>query len=75
MAMEEAKERFGSVISYAEDVITCVETADTAVLATPWEEFRTTTAYATDSIVLIDLWRALTEEAVSSATEYISPGT
>jgi predicted dinucleotide-binding enzyme len=60
----EESNRFAPV-SFA-DAAEAVETADLAVIATPWEEYTDAALFAGTDLVLVDLWRCFSGDAFES---------
>jgi len=66
-AMENARAVLGNTVRYCEDKDDCVKSADVAVIAVPWEEFKKINLKNTRrKLVILDCWRVLdkTDERV-----------
>lgn len=74
MGMDEAKKEFGDAVQYHEDVTDALKTADTAVIATQWEEFLETNCYPDRDLTVLDVWRVLDRDRLPPAVSYVPLG-
>lgn len=78
MAMKNAKKILKGKIKFSKTMHSCVQSADTVILITPWEDFKNLDSELVKNRikkrVLIDCWRILDVSKFEKTTEYIPVG-
>lgn len=76
LALPNTKRLFGQRTSYAESLLTCVQSAPVCVVATPWSEFRQIdeTYIHWNPTIVIDCWRILDPEKLGDKVRYVPLG-